>query len=166
MVHEQGLWCHVKYFLHAVSGAHLERRDADGSSVDLTSTNIIAYLTSSKALGAPRITLDQLQAFLNRLAEDQDGGYGRPRIISSRPEWILYVRNTARDALDSLGAKSSGLRYDDIVPSAVLSEVLEPFITAIGSYHVYRRLVAGETARSRTVSLRRQLGYQGMEYQY
>lgn len=108
-----------------------------GVRFDLTSTNIIAYLTSSKALGAPRITLDQLQAFLNRLAEDQDGGYGRPRIISSRPEWILYVRNTARDALDSLGAKSSGLRYDDIVPSAVLSEVLEPFITAIGSYHVY-----------------------------
>lgn len=106
-----------------------------GVRFDLSSTNIVAYLTSAGGVEAPRITLDQLQAFLDSLAKDAD--YARPRIISCNPEWISDIRNTARESLSFLRKRSTELRSNEIVPSALLREVLASLARVLGSYDIY-----------------------------
>jgi hypothetical protein len=106
-----------------------------GVRFDLSSTNVVAYLISPRNLEAPRMTRGQLQAFLEGIANDS--GYTQPRIISSTPQLILNIKRTAQDSLESLARKGTGLGYDDMVPSALLREVLEPFAVAISSYDVY-----------------------------
>ena len=106
-----------------------------GVRFDLSSTNVVAYLISPRNLEAPRMTRGQLQAFLEGIANDSD--YTQPRIISSSPQLILNIKRTALDSLESLARRGTRLGYDDMVPSALLREILEPFAVAISSYGVY-----------------------------
>lgn len=106
-----------------------------GVRFDLSSTNVVAYLTSPKETEPPRITLDQLRAFLYSLAEDAD--YARPRIISSNPEWVSAIRHTAQNSLNRLNATVVELRYNEPAPSPILREVLEPLAMVFGSYDIY-----------------------------
>ena|ERR1022692_957511 len=106
-----------------------------GVRFDLSSTNVVAYLTSPRGTETPRITLDQIRAFLNSLAEDAD--YARPRIISCNQEWILDIKRTARNSLNLLNERRAEIRFDEVVPSAMLREVLEPLTMVFGLYDIY-----------------------------
>ena|ERR1035441_900855 len=84
-----------------------------GLRFDLSSTSIVAYLTSPGGQETPRITLGQLLEFLRSLAEDAD--YARPRVISSNPAWIADIKRTAQNSLNLIHEKSAELQYDEMV---------------------------------------------------
>jgi len=107
-----------------------------GARFDLTTTNVMAYLVATTRLkSAPRVTLEQLKVFLNRLADDR--GYPRSSLISSSSEWVHNIRHTAQDSLNSLNEKTTALEYNEVVPSTLLSEVLGPLAAVFGSYDIY-----------------------------
>lgn len=102
---------------------------------DLSSTNVVAYITSRKSGDEPRVIYDQLYVFLASLAEDKDGA--RQRLISSSPEWISGVKRAAQQALETLRKEARTLDGNEVVPIVTLREVVKPLSEVLGSYDVY-----------------------------
>lgn len=105
-----------------------------GVRFDLGSSNVLAYLTSGGA-HEPRLRLSELRAFLHYLAFDSDAA--RPKLISSSPEWVVMIRESAQAALNRLEELPGELEWNDYIDADTLRDLTAPVAQVLGSYDLY-----------------------------
>lgn len=102
-----------------------------GVRFDLSSSNVMAYLTSPSGY-EPRITYEALLGFLNTIADDHPA---RPRLISSDHRWAHKLQAAAKRASNELTDHQR--RYDEVVEPETLHQLLGPLARVLGSYDLY-----------------------------
>jgi hypothetical protein len=106
-----------------------------GFTFDIQMANIVAYLTTSSRT-PPRVSYPELSSFLGILSGVEPGPEGvfSETLVSSSPDWVIAVKQTARLAWNDLTNQPD---WSKQVPESEITARLATIRGLLSDYHLF-----------------------------